>query len=97
MHNLQHKFYIKTFYLILVPRDINERGRDLDYVLNQYMNFVKPAFEEFCLPTKKFADVIIPRGADNTGTIYFNNHFLLIAYTNRKINKNLLFSLLILV
>lgn len=33
------------------------------------MNFVKPAFEEFCLPTKKFADVIIPRGADNTGNI----------------------------
>ncbi|XP_031849534.1 uridine-cytidine kinase isoform X2 [Nomia melanderi] len=52
-----------------VPRDIDERGRDLDYVLNQYMNFVKPAFEEFCLPTKKFADVIIPRGADNTVAI----------------------------
>ncbi|KAJ8921447.1 hypothetical protein NQ315_003065 [Exocentrus adspersus] len=48
-----------------VPRDINERGRDLEQVLNQYMNFVKPAFEEFCSPTKKFADVIIPRGADN--------------------------------
>jgi len=48
-----------------VPRDILERGRDLDQVLNQYMNFVKPAFEEFCSPTKKFADVIIPRGADN--------------------------------
>ncbi|XP_066256520.1 uridine-cytidine kinase isoform X2 [Euwallacea similis] len=48
-----------------VPRDIKERGRDLDQVLNQYMNFVKPAFEEFCSPTKKFADVIIPRGADN--------------------------------
>ncbi|XP_030759109.1 uridine-cytidine kinase-like isoform X3 [Sitophilus oryzae] len=48
-----------------VPRDIIERGRDLDQVLNQYMNFVKPAFEEFCSPTKKFADVIIPRGADN--------------------------------
>ena len=26
---------------------------------------VKPAYEDFCLPTKKFADVIIPRGADN--------------------------------
>lgn len=50
-----------------VPRDINERGRDLDQVLNQYMLYVKPAFEEFCSPTKKFADVIIPRGADNTG------------------------------
>ncbi|KAK6637078.1 hypothetical protein RUM43_010752 [Polyplax serrata] len=49
-----------------VPRDIKERGRDLDQVLNQYMNFVKPAFEDFCMPTKKFADVIIPRGADNT-------------------------------
>ncbi|CAG9818453.1 unnamed protein product [Phaedon cochleariae] len=52
-----------------VPRDINERGRDLDQVLNQYMNFVKPAFDEFCSPTKKFADVIIPRGADNSVAI----------------------------
>ncbi|KAF5306734.1 hypothetical protein FQA39_LY01492 [Lamprigera yunnana] len=52
-----------------VTRDINERGRDLDQVLNQYINFVKPAFEEFCSPTKKFADVIIPRGADNTVAI----------------------------
>ncbi|XP_065072471.1 uridine-cytidine kinase isoform X4 [Ochlerotatus camptorhynchus] len=52
-----------------VPRDINERGRDLDQVLNAYMTFVKPAFEEFCSPTKKFADVIIPRGADNTVAI----------------------------
>ncbi|KAG5680803.1 hypothetical protein PVAND_010288 [Polypedilum vanderplanki] len=48
-----------------VPRDIKERGRDLDQVLNQYMMFVKPAFEEFCSPTKKYADVIIPRGVDN--------------------------------
>lgn len=39
-----------TYVNILVPRDINERGRDLEQVLNQYMNFVKPAFEEFCLP-----------------------------------------------
>ncbi|ODM98440.1 putative uridine-cytidine kinase [Orchesella cincta] len=52
-----------------VVRDVQERGRDLDTVLNQYMKFVKPAFEEFCLPTKKFADVIIPRGADNTVAI----------------------------
>uniref|UniRef100_A0A0P6E611 uridine/cytidine kinase n=1 Tax=Daphnia magna TaxID=35525 RepID=A0A0P6E611_9CRUS len=50
-----------------VLRDIRERGRDLEQVLAQYTTLVKPAFEEFCLPTKKFADVIIPRGADNTG------------------------------
>lgn len=44
---------VKIFTIIffcLVPRDINERGRDLDQVLNQYINFVKPAFEEFCSP-----------------------------------------------
>ncbi|MCI4377868.1 hypothetical protein PGIGA_G00208200 [Pangasianodon gigas] len=48
-----------------VLRDISERGRELEQVLSQYITFVKPAFEEFCLPTKKYADVIIPRGADN--------------------------------
>lgn len=48
-----------------VLRDISERGRELEQVLAQYITFVKPAFEEFCLPTKKYADVIIPRGADN--------------------------------
>ena len=46
-------------------RDIEERGRDLAHVLHQYTTLVKPAFEEFYLPTKKYADVIIPRGAEN--------------------------------
>lgn len=52
-----------------VMRDTTERGRDLEQILTQYMTFVKPSFEEFCSPTKKFADVIIPRGADNTVAI----------------------------
>ncbi|KAK4308245.1 hypothetical protein Pmani_020051 [Petrolisthes manimaculis] len=52
-----------------VMRDTRERGRALEVVLNQYTNLVKPAFEEFCLPTKKFADIIIPRGAENTVAI----------------------------
>ncbi|XP_027622450.1 uridine-cytidine kinase 1 isoform X1 [Tupaia chinensis] len=47
-----------------VLRDVH-RGRDLEQILSQYTTFVKPAFEEFCLPTKKYADVIIPRGVDN--------------------------------
>ncbi|KAJ4926137.1 hypothetical protein JOQ06_008320 [Pogonophryne albipinna] len=47
-----------------VLRDMT-RGRDLEQILTQYTTFVKPAFEEFCLPTKKYADVIIPRGVDN--------------------------------
>ncbi|XP_059470662.1 uridine-cytidine kinase 2-B-like [Neocloeon triangulifer] len=52
-----------------IMRDIKERKRDLDTVINQYTRFVKPAFEEFCLPTMKYADVIIPRGGENTVAI----------------------------
>jgi len=52
-----------------VLRDIEERGRDLEHVLHQYTTLVKPAFEEFCIPTKKYADVIVPRGAENTVAI----------------------------
>ena len=48
-------------------RSSADRGRDLELVIHQYIKYVKPAFEEFCLPTKKEADVIIPRGADNEG------------------------------
>lgn len=50
-----------------VIRDVRERGRPLEVVLDQYDQFVKPAFEEFCQPTKKYADMIIPRGAENEG------------------------------
>ena len=48
-----------------IRRDIKERGRDLENVLAQYLTFVKPSFEEFILPTKKNADIIIPRGREN--------------------------------
>ena len=34
-------------------------------LLIQYSKFVKPAFDDFILPTKKYADIIIPRGGDN--------------------------------
>ena len=47
-------------------RDIADRGRDLQQVLTQYTELVKPAFDEFCFPTKKWADIIVPRGAENT-------------------------------
>ena len=61
------KMYI--FVCRRVMRDIEERGRDLETVLLQYTSLVKPAFEEFCIPTKKYADIIIPRGAENTVAI----------------------------
>lgn len=48
-----------------IRRDINERGRDLSSVLAQYERFVKPSFDDYVTPTKKYADIIIPRGGDN--------------------------------
>ncbi|KAE9421458.1 hypothetical protein Angca_002231 [Angiostrongylus cantonensis] len=46
-------------------RDINERGRDIVGVLDQYFRFVKPAFEAYIAPGMKIADIIVPRGGDN--------------------------------
>mmetsp|Transcript_1013 Transcript_1013/g.1776 ORF Transcript_1013/g.1776 Transcript_1013/m.1776 type:complete len:98 (-) Transcript_1013:393-686(-) len=49
-----------------VIRDIKYRGRDIDGVIRQYEKFVKPSFDDYIWPTKKYADIIIPRGAENT-------------------------------
>jgi len=48
-----------------LQRDIRERGRDLDSVLEQYRNTVRPMHQEFVEPSKRWADVIIPRGGHN--------------------------------
>jgi len=66
-----------------IKRDIKERGRDLDGVLIQYQKFVKPAFDEYILPTKRYADVIIPRGADNLVAID-----LIVQHLKSKFEKN---------
>lgn len=43
-----------------LKRDINERGRDMDNVIMQYLSTVKPMYDEYIAPTKRFADIIIP-------------------------------------
>ena len=48
-----------------IKRDIQERGRTLDSVINQYLTVVKPMYHQFIEPTKKFADIIIPEGGSN--------------------------------
>lgn len=48
-----------------ITRDIHERGRSLDSVIQQYLETVKPMHEAFVEPTKRYADVIIPEGAFN--------------------------------
>lgn len=48
-----------------VVRDIEERGRSLQSVYNQYLSTVKPMHEAFIEPSKKYADLIIPEGGHN--------------------------------
>lgn len=50
-------------------RDTEERGRSLDSVIEQYLTTVRPMHFEFVEPTKRWADVIIPRGGQNRAGI----------------------------
>ena len=52
-----------------VRRDIKERGRDIDEVLNRYQNTLKPMHQQFIEPTKNYADIIIPNDRYNTVAI----------------------------
>ncbi len=52
-----------------IRRDILERGRSIDSVMQQYAGTVKPMHLEFVEPSKRWADIIIPRGAENTVAI----------------------------
>ncbi|MEL6812421.1 MAG: uridine kinase [Bacteroidota bacterium] len=49
-----------------LKRDIAERGRDLNEVLNRYQTNLKPMHDQFIEPTKEFADIIIPTNKYNT-------------------------------
>ncbi|HIP29776.1 MAG TPA: uridine kinase [Sulfurospirillum arcachonense] len=48
-----------------VERDIKERDRTFDCIKEQYLETVKPMYLEFCEPSKRYADIIIPRGGEN--------------------------------
>lgn len=52
-----------------IRRDITERGRDIDEVLNRYQSTLKPMHEQFIEPTKNVADIIIPNDRYNTVAI----------------------------
>ena len=52
-----------------LKRDISERGRALDEVLNRYQTTLKPMHNQFIEPTKEYADIIIPNNKHNTVAI----------------------------
>ena len=48
-----------------IQRDVVERGRTVDMVINRYLDVLEPMHEQFIEPTKKYADIIIPQGGEN--------------------------------
>lgn len=63
------KVYVDTDddirFIRRLTRDINDRGRTMESVIDQYLSVVKPMHNEFIEPTKKFADIIFPEGGKN--------------------------------
>ena len=49
-----------------VKRDVNKRGRSLESVLSQYQDTVKPMYEKYVEPSKKYAHILVPEGGKNT-------------------------------
>ena len=72
--NLRDQFDVKIFvdtdpdirFIRRLQRDISERGRTTDSVIQQYQTTVRPMHLEFVEPSKRYADVIIPEGGLNT-------------------------------
>ncbi|HEY2849320.1 MAG TPA: uridine kinase [Gemmatimonadaceae bacterium] len=52
-----------------IKRDMAKRGRPLDEILDQYLTTVQPMHQQFVEPSKRYADLIVPRGAHNTVAI----------------------------
>lgn len=70
---LRDQFDIKVFVdtdadvriLRRALRDVTERGRSFESVIDQYLRTVKPMHEAFVEPTKRYADIIVPMGGEN--------------------------------
>ena len=53
-----------------IQRDVVERGRTVEMVIDRYLDVLKPMHEQFIEPTKKYADLIIPLGVENQKGIH---------------------------
>ena len=66
---LDIKLFVQTDndvrFIRRLQRDMNERGRTVESVIEQYLEMVRPMHQQFVEPSKKYADVIIPEGGYN--------------------------------
>lgn len=69
----------------VIYRDITERGRTVNKVIERYEKTVKPMHEEFIKPTKRFADLIIPQGGNNNIAIDILTKYI---ENNLRLNHN---------
>jgi len=74
-------------------RDISDRSRQIETVLDRYLTFVKPAFDTYIKPTRKYADFVIPQ--DNFSSLpveiisqHLSNTLVDIKKNNEELNKN---------
>jgi len=71
--DIREKMNIRAFvdtmpdicFIRRLQRDIEERSRDANSVINQYLNTVRPMYYKYVEPSKQYADIIIPRGGKN--------------------------------
>lgn len=70
-----------------IERDINERGRSLESVIDQYLSVVREMHEQFVEPSKKYADIIIPEGGHNKVAIDLVITKIRMIFHERKISK----------
>src|SRR5207253_2514789 len=66
-----------------IRRDVKKRGRSLDDVVDQYLTTVQPMHLQFVEPSKRYADVIVPRGGHNPVAIE-----MIIAKIQRRLEAN---------
>jgi uridine kinase len=65
-----------------IRRDMAARGRPLEEILNQYLSTVRPMHLQFVEPSKRYADVIVPRGGHNAVAVE-----MIVAKIHRRLNR----------
>lgn len=82
--SLRERINVKVFvdappderFIRRLERDVRERGRSAESVINQYRRTVKPMHDLFIEPTKKYADLIVPEGGKNNVALNVLNAYV---------------------